>query len=196
MSRIQIRLTRIHCIETEDDLGNDEFYVVSAFKKNSDAKPVVEFKGIWSMSDGLDQPVDEQLVDETVDTGEEAYFRIWCFDRDAAEEISQADIKKAEEMVAEMLQKIESHRESNGKGPNTGIFLADLALGAIFSIIAALVNLDKDDLLGDHTETIPTPTWWQAHNPIGTSSATHITPFKCRYDGAQYDVEYEVKVIF
>jgi hypothetical protein len=195
MSRIQIRLKKIHCYKTED-FGADEFYIIAGFKKNSSAKPLAVYKGIWDLNNTDSVSPDVLLFDEEVDTNEEAIFQIFCFDQDASEEIKPEDLKKAGDMVEEMINKIQEHRESNGKQPASGGNLAVMAVEALISIIGFLVSLDKDDLLGDHQETIPTPTWWQSVNPVGATEASHDTQFKCLYQGSNYDVHYNVKVIY
>jgi hypothetical protein len=196
MPRIQIRLKKIQCHETEDVTGADEFYVVAAFKKNSTAQPSAVFKGIWSLNNGQSVSPDELLFDEAVDTYEEALFKIWCFDRDAAEKIKQADLEKAREMAGDLINKIQEHREANGRKPASDATLAGMAIDALIRLLFFFVSLDDDDLLGEHPESIPTPTWWQTVNPVGPSSASHDTQFKCLYDGCHYDVHYTVTVIY
>ncbi len=195
MPSLNVKLNSIYCHVTEDDTGADEFYVI-ALMANGSGKPKAVFKGIWSLNDGQSVTPNDDLFTEAVSPGDEVMVHLYCFDQDAAGSLDDASLDEAIGRAYEAGREINAYRETRGMEPLPWINVAIMIARILWDIIRALVDLDRDDFLGEDefTLTVPPPVagaggqlvyMFPYNNPIPR-------PFKCLYDGAHYDVVYTV----
>ena len=202
MPRVKIILNLIECFETEDITGPDEFYVVAAFGKgiapNFDISPVK--RGNWQLNNGQSVEPNVGLFSEEVEFNQEFAFGIRCFDKDASEDLTDADLEKAARSAERTAN--EAGQIAREVAPNESAlarFALELIKGVImffWDFIKMITGLDKDDFLGEDLFTLAVPGVFNpATNTLGVpASFPAVWPrqFYCLYDGCRYRVTYTV----
>lgn len=146
--RVRIEVVEIHCGNTEDVTGADEFYLVGALSDGTDARssltrPIdINDKQTKTLPD--DQKV---LFDARVPVGKSIRGGLIAYDEDYAK-----DWAKQKEMVQKLTDKVsDAARSSDNKDVNKAGWVLMAAVAA-WDLIA---SADKDDELGRIELDIP-----------------------------------------
>ena len=149
MARIKIVLNAIHCFETEDLTGADNFYLVAAMARESTGEVKSKKRGIWQLNNGQSIEQEDILFNEEVTPGENVSFRIRCFDQDpGGEEIAAGNLDDAAIAAKEAAAKINALRALQNKEAMAEVTLVVFLVDMFFTALFKLISLDKDDLLG------------------------------------------------
>lgn len=214
MPKITVTLQHVKCHKTEDDTGADEVYVVAGHassltnlgqgdKIKVAREPAVQpipapngtitgfKKPTHSMNNGDDWPARKVVLEAEVGYGP-LEVGMWLFDQDAAETVDEDDVEAVASAINAAGEGLAVVTEGKAKA-------AALVAEFLVRLIGGLIELDEDDLLGTDTFSIdlrPTatmPPQMQAWYKASTYRA-HGQRFVADYDGANYEVYYEVLI--
>lgn len=218
MAYARFDLTKIHCFKTEDNVGEDEFYVVGLFavhEKGSNTPKEVSkprISGVWDINNSERIDPNYNIFDAVFFNPElhVLKFKLKCLDKDVAadlEGLPDSVLERARDAAAGATEKVEKAKETAKKeaeesgaleaveeiasavNPVKGaIDAADFAIDTLWKIIYGGLSLDKDDLLGEGKFT---------YVPGGTHTIPldkHPVDFTCRWDGALYSVQFTVTI--
>ncbi|WP_309714447.1 hypothetical protein [Armatimonas sp.] len=142
--RVIVRIDEIHCIETEDLLGSDEFYTLSGFTFGlPDGRQLIRTRttGVMSINNG-NRKKGTTILDVTVPHGTTLSGELMGLDEDVSKDWTKVDAKftKAGEAVGEGIKEL---------GGKKGGAIKELLNGAI-GVIGGISTLDQDDVLGQY----------------------------------------------
>jgi hypothetical protein len=181
--RVTVRIDEIRCIETEDLLGSDEFYTLSAITLGlPDGRQVVRTRTTSPVSiNNGNKKNGTTLFDFIVPSGTTFSGELMGLDEDVDKDWSRVDEKfsKAGEDLTGGLK---------GLGGKKGAAIGSL-LKASIGIIGGISALDEDDILGQ--EGLPEMT------VLSKRTYTKTAPFSnSAYFGSDwsYKVRYTIKI--
>jgi len=213
MARVKVKINRIKCNVTEDNLGADEVYVIAAAARdqndlsNSKKAQISRLPALTKIPNPaggaptLKAPTKEMnngdiwdpegfIIDMPVTDGP-LYVGVWLMDQDASEDIEEDDIKKMQDAV-------EAAGTSMAPATNGTSAAGGMIASVLIGFIGRLMMLDSDDLLGftdphfstnvilNNAANPSLPAGW----PVGQRAFPNS--FKANLDGADYDVYYTV----
>ena len=219
MAYAKFTLTKIHCIETEDNVGDDEFYVVGMFavhEKGSNTPKEIgtpKISGVWDINNGESEEPAHVIYDAVFFNPEDHVlkFELKCLDKDIAsdlEGIPDNILKRASDAAARASEEVEAAKAKlKEEAKDSGAFelveeiagainpikdaidAADFALDTLWDIIYGGLSLDKDDLLGEGRFT------YIPGGPVAVPVTDHPVDFECRWDGCFYKVQFTVTLM-
>jgi len=202
---------------TEDDTGADEIYVVAGHasslakltagqtidvQRYPKLEPVPSPGGVISfkrptheMNNGDSWSPGTVILEADIGYGP-LEVAVWLFDQDAAESIDADDVAAVAEAVNAAGEGLAPVTEGKSK-------LAALAAEFLIHLVAGLIELDEDDLLGMGPFKINLPPPGAPVSPQDPAYdllkrirraifTTHVCRFEARNDGADYEVYYSV----
>lgn len=217
MPKVLVKLLHVKCHVTEDDTGADEIYVVAGHasslanltagqtidvKRFPKLQPVPSPSGVIgfkrptrSMNNGDSWSPDTVILEADIGYGP-LEVAVWLFDQDAAETIDKDEVAAVAEAVNAAGEGLAPVTEGKSK-------LAALAAEFLIRLIAGLVELDEDDLLGMGQFAINLPPPGPQLSPLDPAYdllksirrsifTTHVRRFEALEDGARYEVYYSV----
>ena len=181
--RVTVRIDEIHCIETEDFVGSDEFYTLSALTFGlPDGRQVVRTRATAPISiNNGNKKKGTTLFDFIVPTGTTLSGELMGLDEDVSKDWSKVDAKfsKAGDDVSEGLK---------GLGGKKGAAMGSL-LKTMVGVIGGVATLDEDDILGQ--EGFPELTARTQRTISNSMSFKNSSYFGSDW---QYSVKYTIKI--
>jgi hypothetical protein len=195
MARVRFSLQVVHCIETEDVTGPDEFYAVAVLVIGTNA-PKTTITPIWSLNNGALITPDLLLFDEAVGPGQTVFFQIQCYDKDFGIKVGPRASEEIGRKAKEFGDGLRQQQGSDGAdvGRAAAVF-GPLVAGLVFKAIEEL-GLDKDDFLGQDQASLHIPALPGAPViPFYPNNTPVPRLFWCLEDGAMYEVLYTTTYI-
>lgn len=217
MARLKVKINRVRCNVTEDNLGADEVYLIAAAARdqndlaNADKAQINRLPALTKIPNPaggaptLKAPTKEMnngstwdpdpnhfIIDMPITDGP-VYVGIWLMDQDASEDIEEDDIKKMQEAV-------EAAGAAMAPATNGSSVAGGMVASVLIGFVGRLMMMDDDDLLGF------TDPYFHTNVMLNSGIHPHVPPgwplgqrvfqesFKANLDGADYDVYYTVLI--
>lgn len=146
-TKVEIRIKKIHCGNTEDVTGSDELYFTSVLTDGSSEKTQAEVVGIITINDNQTRNPNALIYRATLASGRSVRGGIVAFDEDSAK-----DWAKKPEWVESMKDQVVKGLKAQGNPWAVG---AGVVLEWGYKIVDTIIKADKDDKLGEKQLNIP-----------------------------------------
>lgn len=143
-TNVQVRITRIHCGNTEDVTGGDELYFTSVLTDGSDENTQAEIVGTIPINDDETIRPNALIYGATLPNDRVVRGGIEAFDEDSAK-----DWAKKPSWVEDMKNRVVELAQNRLTGG------AAVLLDAAYEVVEKIVVGDDDDKLGRKTLEIP-----------------------------------------
>ncbi len=182
---VQIKVSHIHCGNTEDHTGADELYITSVLSDGTPAQTQASIIGPMSINDDQHRYPNQIVFNATVEDTAVIRGGFVAFDEDTSKDWSEKP-KWVEQLKDGVVSKLKS-------SPNSYAVAAGTILEWGYKILDKLMSSDQDDKLGEHLvsisatgpdhETLPRWHFWEDGDVIGYSSwnySVHIEVTRIR----------------
>lgn len=190
---VRVEFLRVKCGNTEDVTGADEFYAVGSGKDRVSGQSTSAMSKPMSINDGRtkDFPfatAERVLFEDDVSAASTVVLACKFLDQDASQDWDST-YTALSAAIGGSITAVQAAAVLAGTATAGAALVPVAVLAAITAGVAALIRLDKDDVLGEHTFEVP------AADFLGT----RIETVRLRESGAgwstwSYDIDLQITI--